>query len=1334
MNRIASAMRAGRMGLSGLACAALVFFGWSGTAAADSATASPGSCISAGGIGTVAWSIPGNAVSSNNIDTTASLNDGMVSNYLRCVDYGFAIPAGSIINGITVSVERASSNSNTHQDAAMRLIKAGTIGTTDRSTATFYPTADAVEAHGGANDLWGTTWTPADINDAAFGAAFAAWKSVTSGGSRTVSVDHVRITVDYTPPPSASAITRGSANPAEIGTTVTWSVVFSSNVNGVDTADFALVPAGGATGASILSVTGSGAAYTVTANVGSATGTLGLNLVDNDSIVDAATGVPLGGAGAGNGNVTGQIYSVVPPFCSPPSNIPAGLTLTCVCDTFNRATLNPSPIFGANWAVSNSEGAGGTNPYINTGTNLLRLTESTGYNAKAATAPGIYPAAGNYISVEFNHYAYNGSGADGIAVTLSDYSVPAVPGGFGGSLGYAQRNDGAQPPGFAGGWLGVALDEYGNYQNPTEGRVLGPGFRVQSIGLRGPGNGANGYRWIGGTGSSPGGLSIDNRASATPAPGYKYQVIVDARNYASGSINVSVNRDATARDGSAYAGLFGPFNAYGEANYALGQGWISKLVPDYWQISFTGSTGGSDNIHEIGALRICAQTVYPPSGGAASGFSVIDEAYPAAPSSTVPAYQNFQTGHIYMKLPGAANPFRLWVAALTSSGISTAYSAISNKHVRLNLVDNSDNVCGPDSARTCNAACTGKAAVEGATQVVSYTASDPGAKLSAPITLNSAWKNLIAIVKECTDSTCSAYTATPAACSADSFSVRPTGVTSVVSAPGADCTSQAANNPSATGGTPVVRAGTNFCLKATTSGIAGSASGYTGVLKVNPVALLPVSPAVVKGTVTGTFPAAISATGASTAAGSSFTYSEVGGFLLQGFNPAANATATAPRGVFDGVDTASECAGLTAGQCDALRLATWTGVDSISSKADCISGSFTNTKNIAGSFATNVNFGKYGCNFGLGADATFGRFIPNEFALTGVQLIARPVACPAPVTPTGYSYFDEPMQLSLTLEARNAGGDITRNYGGDPATNPNALAKLNLSASGAALNIAAIQPTGAMKLTSFPDANAAVTVTTFADLTTPGRVSTTGLTGVWPAPGATAGRLSLTGTVTVSSLNNATNNRVAPDGPYLAVNIGIRPQDSDGVRIATYDLSLDDNNTMEARIVGSPMALGFGMLRLNPAVGSERLPLTMTADMLAYNGLAFVPNTRDSCTQLPLTRLILDPASWKKNLNSPETYVVNSRGSTAPVTAANMLGFKDGSGNPVGKGQIWMRSPGAGNEGSVVVRADLAGAGLAYLRGKWGGAATRYDIDPFATATFGLYKGVKEIIYLREVY
>ena len=176
-----------------------VAFIWSNAASALTQTGNPSNCTNVTGIGTIAWTTPGNAVSSNGVAATASVTDGEITNYLRCVGYGFTIPAGSTINGITVNVERSSTNTGT-DDSAVRTVKAGVIGTTDRSTGTAYPTIDTIEAHGSAADLWGTTWTATDINSATFGAAFAAEKPGTTGAARTVSVDHIQIVVDYTLP------------------------------------------------------------------------------------------------------------------------------------------------------------------------------------------------------------------------------------------------------------------------------------------------------------------------------------------------------------------------------------------------------------------------------------------------------------------------------------------------------------------------------------------------------------------------------------------------------------------------------------------------------------------------------------------------------------------------------------------------------------------------------------------------------------------------------------------------------------------------------------------------------------------------------------------------------------------------------------------------------------------------------------------------------------------------------------------------------------------------------------------------------------------------------
>ena len=63
------------------------------------------------------------------------------------------------------------------------------------------------------------------------------------------------------------------------------------------------------TGATLTGVSGSGTTYTVTASTGMGNGTLGLNLVYNDSIRDGSIN-PLGGPGACYGNFSGQVYTI----------------------------------------------------------------------------------------------------------------------------------------------------------------------------------------------------------------------------------------------------------------------------------------------------------------------------------------------------------------------------------------------------------------------------------------------------------------------------------------------------------------------------------------------------------------------------------------------------------------------------------------------------------------------------------------------------------------------------------------------------------------------------------------------------------------------------------------------------------------------------------------------------------------------------------------------------------------------------------------------------------------------------------------------------------------
>jgi hypothetical protein len=93
--------------------------------------------------------------------------------------------------------------------------------------------------------------------------------------------------------PSIVSINRASPSGSTISaSTVNYTVTFSAAVNGVTPADFQSVTTGNVTVAGPIDVSGSGAAYTVTVNGISGSGTLALELADNGSIHDSV-GNPL---------------------------------------------------------------------------------------------------------------------------------------------------------------------------------------------------------------------------------------------------------------------------------------------------------------------------------------------------------------------------------------------------------------------------------------------------------------------------------------------------------------------------------------------------------------------------------------------------------------------------------------------------------------------------------------------------------------------------------------------------------------------------------------------------------------------------------------------------------------------------------------------------------------------------------------------------------------------------------------------------------------------------------------------------------------------------------
>ncbi len=258
--------------------------------------------------------------------------------------------------------------------------------------------------------------------------------------------------------------------------------------------------------------------------------------------------------------------------------------LQCFTDDFNSGNLSNL------WVTSRSKGPF-TPQVIN---NRLRFTEAKRDQSTASTYQRLFPAKDNLVEIEFDHYAYGGDGADGIAIVLSDATVTPAPGAFGGPLGYGFKSG---EPGFAGGWLGIGIDEYGNYSNEG-GSGSKPGRRRQSVALRGSGSGETGYQYLAGAcedgkKSSSGDCltpSVDDNNGAN----HRYKIVIDSR------LNEQSNVEIFRKIGSGdWSSIVGPIDV-------LDNQYSQSAIPNDFLLSITGSTGNLTNIHEIDNLRVCA--------------------------------------------------------------------------------------------------------------------------------------------------------------------------------------------------------------------------------------------------------------------------------------------------------------------------------------------------------------------------------------------------------------------------------------------------------------------------------------------------------------------------------------------------------------------------------------------------------------------------------------------------------------------------------------------------------------------------------------------------------
>ncbi len=158
-----------------------------------------------GGPGTIAWSNPNNiTLPVGSPYTTANLNTTSTTENLQGTNYGFSIPADAIISGITVSINRLSSLNIlgvSIYDVDLKLLKNGTIAGNSKASSMGWPMIMDLAAYGGTSDLWGTTWTASEINNANFGVSLSAGNP-SFFIPRVATVDYIQISVTYTVPPA----------------------------------------------------------------------------------------------------------------------------------------------------------------------------------------------------------------------------------------------------------------------------------------------------------------------------------------------------------------------------------------------------------------------------------------------------------------------------------------------------------------------------------------------------------------------------------------------------------------------------------------------------------------------------------------------------------------------------------------------------------------------------------------------------------------------------------------------------------------------------------------------------------------------------------------------------------------------------------------------------------------------------------------------------------------------------------------------------------------------------------------------------------------------------
>jgi hypothetical protein len=322
-----------------------------------------------------------------------------------------------------------------------------------------------------------------------------------------------------------------------------------------------------------------------------------------------------------------------------------------------------------------------------------------------------------------------------------------------------------------------------------------------------------------------------------------------------------------------------------------------------------------------------------------------------------------------------------------------------------------------------------------------------------------------------------------------------------------------------------------------------------------------------------------------------------------------------------------------------------------------------------------------------------GRFYPDHFAVAASPAPTIGNRAAAACTPaSSFTYMDEGFTVGFTLQARNTNNVVTQNYDatlGYAKLNPATIAQLNFGARGGATVLTSRLDLGAGSTGSFSGGAAAVSATLGVQRT------------------------------------------ATPDGPFTGVQIGIAPQDSDGVLMNTYDLNADGTAGNERKDLGATTELRWGRLRIQGVAGASTINAKVPLEVQYFNGTGFTRNTADSCTTLAANTFTM--SDYRVNLTACETAI--GAGATFAAGAATLTLAKPGAAN---NGSLLLTSnlgAASGNYCATVGGAQAAAVSAvrSYLQGSWTGGA--WNVNPYGRVAFGVYGSQpNNVIFMRENY